>query len=197
MKYIYISTSATFGNMFSVALTSLFLPFIPMLPKQILLTNFISDLPFLAVASDEVDEEQIQRPGRWKLDGIRQFMLYFGLHSSVFDFSTFAFLYFWMKAGLAEFRTAWFLESVITEILILFVVRTKRPFFHSKPAGILLFCGIAGLAITLILPWTPLNIGLGLTALSGKTAAGLLVILLLYLFSADWLKRWFFRNQRD
>ena len=196
LKYIYISTGSTFGNMFSVALASLFLPFIPMLPKQILLTNFISDFPFLSVASDEVDAARLQYPGHWRLPVIRDFMLFFGLHSSLFDLLTFSFLRFGIQAEAVDFRTAWFMESVITEILILFVIRTHRPFYRSRPSGGLLWLGVLGIAFTLCLPWLPFAADLGLRPQALIMMAGILLILLLYLFSADWLKSWFFRHHR-
>ena len=108
MKYIFITTGATFGNMFSVAGASLFLPFLPMLPKQILLTNLITDLPFLTIASDDVDKDQLANPGKWDLKVTRNFMIVFGLHSSIFDFITFYILYFYFKLSGAPFQTAGF-----------------------------------------------------------------------------------------
>jgi Mg2+-importing ATPase len=195
LKYIYISTGSTFGNMFSVAMASLYLPFIPMLPKQILLTNFISDFPFLSVASDSVDPAQLQRPGRWRLSQIRNFMWVFGLHSSVFDWITFSFLEFGMHAAPTDFRTAWFMESVATELLILFVVRTHRPFYRSRPATGLLWLSIAAISCTFLLPFTPLAEGLGFRTPSLPVLGGISGILMAYLFTADALKIWFFRQK--
>jgi Mg2+-importing ATPase len=195
LKYIYISTGATFGNMLSVAVSSLFLPFIPMLPKQILFTNFISDFPFLAVSSDEVDQEQLRAPGSWNMPIIRDFMITFGLHSSVFDLATFYILLNWLKMDKAEFQTAWFMESVVTEILILFVIRTRRPFFRSRPAGNLLWLGLSALLFTLLLPWLPPARWLGLVPVHPEMMAWLLLIFLVYLFSAEALKLWFFRHR--
>ena len=193
LKYIYISTGSTFGNMFSVAIASLFLPFIPMLPKQILLTNFISDFPFLAVASDIVDQEQTLSPGRWNIKLVRDFMLVFGLHSSAFDLLTYFFLFHMMKLDASQFRTAWFLESVFTELLILFVVRTQRPFFRSMPSKPLLFLGVLAMLITAALPWLTFVPWLDFLPLQNGVMAGLAAILLLYLITADLLKLWFFR----
>ena len=132
MKYIFISTGATFGNMFSIAGASLFLPFLPMLPKQILLNNLISDLPFLTIASDNVDNAQLTRPGKWDLKLIRNFMIVFGLHSSIFDFITFYLLYFIYKLPESDFQTGWFIESTITEILILYIIRTRKFLFKKQ-----------------------------------------------------------------
>ena len=196
LKYIYISTGSTFGNMFSVAIASLFLPFIPMLPRQILITNFISDFPFLSVAADSVDEEQLLTPGKWKMSLVRDFMLVFGLHSTLFDLITFSFLYFGMKAGETDFRTGWFTESVITEILIIFVVRTRRPFFKSKPALPLLLPGLAAILLTLAIPWLPMADQIGLSEQGAGMMTGLLLILLAYFLSADILKQWFFKFHR-
>src|SRR5439155_8690119 len=124
-------------NMFSIAGASLFLPFLPMLPKQILLTNLVTDLPFLTIASDHVDNEALARPGKWNLKLIRRFMIVFGLHSSLFDFITFYVLYIYFGLSNASFQTGGFLESVITELLILFVVRTKKLVIKSKTGKLL------------------------------------------------------------
>ncbi|KQS27905.1 magnesium-translocating P-type ATPase [Dyadobacter sp. Leaf189] len=193
MKYIFITTGATFGNMFSVAAASLLLPFLPMLPKQILLTNFITDLPALAIASDNVDDQQLASPGRWNMKLIRNFMIVFGLHSSLFDFLTFYVLYFHFHLTGAAFRTGWFLESVITELLILLVIRTNVSFFKSKPGNLLLAITVTALILTIYLPWSPVSSSLGLTAVAGKQVLILLGILTAYMLTADWLKVWFFK----
>ncbi|CAG5017841.1 Magnesium-transporting ATPase, P-type 1 [Dyadobacter sp. CECT 9275] len=193
MKYIFITTGATFGNMFSVAAASLLLPFLPMLPKQILLTNFITDLPALAIASDNVDQQQLATPGRWNMKLIRNFMIVFGLHSSVFDFLTFYVLYFHFHLSGAAFRTGWFLESVITELLILLVIRTKLSFFKSKPGNLLLGITVFALVLAIYLPWSPFALSLGLTFVPLTQVLVLLGILTFYMITADWLKVWFFR----
>ncbi|SKB43249.1 magnesium-translocating P-type ATPase [Dyadobacter psychrophilus] len=193
MKYIFITTGATFGNMFSVAAASLFLPFLPMLPKQILLTNFITDLPALAIASDNVDQQQLASPGRWNMKLIRNFMIVFGLHSSVFDFLTFYVLYFYFHLTGAAFRTGWFLESVITELLILLVIRTKVSFFRSKPGKLLLLITVFALILAIYLPWSPFALSLGLTGVPFAQVLVLLGILTAYMITADWLKVWFFQ----
>jgi Mg2+-importing ATPase len=193
MKYILITTGATFGNMFSVAGASLFLPFLPMLPKQILLTNLITDLPFITIASDQVDNEQVAAPGKWDLKMIRRFMVVFGLHSSVFDFITFYVLYFHFNLSGSFFQTVWFLESVITELLILFIIRTKQSFIKSKPGTLLLITGTAAAAITLYLPFSPFAGLLGLSIAHMQQLFALIIILATYTVTADLLKVAFFR----
>jgi Mg2+-importing ATPase len=194
LKYIYINTGSTFGNMFSVAFASLWLPFLPMLPKQILLTNFITDFPYLSVSGDQVDEEQMQRPGRWNLKLLRNYMLLFGTHSSLFDMLTFLFLYYYMKANESAFQTGWFIESILTELFILFVIRTRKNFFKSTPGRLLVFLSLLGVAITLILPYTPLGPQVGLVPLPGFALLLLLAITATYLLTADLLKVWFFKK---
>ncbi|PSL31600.1 magnesium-translocating P-type ATPase [Dyadobacter jiangsuensis] len=194
MKYIFITTGATFGNMFSVAGASLLLPFLPMLPKQILLTNFITDLPALAIASDQVDPQQTRRSGKWSMSLIRRFMVVFGLHSSFFDFLTFYVLYFKLHLSGAAFRTGWFIESVITELLILLVVRTRQPFLSSRPAKALLWLTLAALLATILLPVSPLASELGFTEISQRESVWIAGILVLYVVTADMLKVRFFQG---
>ena len=124
--------------MFSIAGAALFLPFLPLLPKQILLNNFLSDFPAMAIATDAVDPELVERPRRWNIAFIRDFMIVFGVVSSIFDFLTFAVLVFILKATPEVFRTGWFIESVMTEVLIILVMRTWRPFYTSVPSRPLL-----------------------------------------------------------
>ncbi|MFC5412475.1 magnesium-translocating P-type ATPase [Larkinella bovis] len=193
MKYIFITTGATFGNMFSVAVASLFLPFLPMLPKQILLTNLITDLPFLTIAADEVDSEQLSAPRRWDLSMIRNFMITFGLHSSLFDFITFYTLYHYLHLSGPPFQTGWFLESAITELLILFIIRTRNSFIRSKPGIWLMFTGIFSLLLTIYLPVSPLAPLFGFSIAHLQQVIALLIILLLYVLTADLLKIYFFR----
>lgn len=193
MKYILITTGATFGNMLSVAGASLFLPFLPMLPKQILLTNLITDLPFLTIASDHVDDEQLERPGKWNLAMIRQFMIVFGLHSTIFDFITFYTLYFQFNLVGTGFQTGWFLESVMTELIILLIIRTKKSFLKSKPGKLLLITGITAFAITLYLPFSPFSDLLGFSPVPLQQILAIALILLGYTVTADLLKVVFFR----
>ncbi len=153
MKYIFVTTSANFGNMFSMAGASLFLSFLPLLPKQILLNNFLTDFPAMTIATDKVDEEMLEKPQRWNIHFVRNFMILFGLVSSVFDFLTFGLLMFVLKASPDQFRTGWFLQSVFTELLILPVIRTKRPFFKSLPSKALSYSTVLVFTFTLMLPY--------------------------------------------
>ncbi len=197
LKYIFINTGATFGNMFSVAIASLILPFLPMLPKQILLTNFITDFPYLTIASDNVDEEQLEKPGKWDLKIIRKYMLIFGLHSSIFDVLTFLILFYVLKVKEADFQTGWFVESILTELFILFIIRTHKNFFKSKPGRYLFILSIVGLILTLGLPYSPLAIEVGLTPIPMKNLGIMLTIVAAYIFTADLLKVWFFKKYRN
>ncbi|GAB3949602.1 magnesium-translocating P-type ATPase [Spirosoma harenae] len=193
MKYIFITTGATFGNMFSVAGASLWLSFMPMLPKQILLTNLITDFPFLAIASDEVDADQLTRPQKWDMNQIRNFMIVFGLHSSLFDFITFYVLYWSFHLTGSPFQTGWFLESAITELIILFVVRTRGSFLKSKPGTWLIITGFISLLVTIYLPVSPAATLLGFSIAHTRQIMALVGILIGYTFTADLLKILFFR----
>lgn len=161
LKYVFITTSANFGNMFSMAGASLFLPFLPLLPKQILLTNFLTDFPAMSIANDNVDRELVDSPQRWNVRFIRNFMVTFGLVSSVFDYLTFGALFLVLRATTDQFRTAWFLESVFTELLIMLVIRTRKRLWRSRPGKYLLVGTMAVGAATLVLPYTPVGSLLG------------------------------------
>ena len=134
LKYVFMATSANFGNMFSMAGVSLFLPFLPLLPKQILLTNLLTDFPEMTIATDSVDSEMVDHPRRWDIKAIRKFMMTFGLVSSVFDYLTFGALLTHSPCDPDQFRTGWFLESVISASLIVLVIRSRKPFFKSRPS---------------------------------------------------------------
>ncbi|WP_291102204.1 MULTISPECIES: magnesium-translocating P-type ATPase [unclassified Flavobacterium] len=196
LKYIYISTGSTFGNMFSVAIASLLLPFLPMLPKQILLTNFITDFPYLTIASDNVDQEQLNKPGKWNLKLIRNYMVVFGIHSSLFDVITFLTLLYVLKVKESAFQTAWFVESILTELFILFIIRTHKNFFKSKPNKYLFVLSIFGLVLTLSLPYMPFAGEVGLSPLPFLNLGIMLAIVAAYIITADLLKVWFFKNYR-
>ena len=194
LKYIFINTGSTFGNMFSVAGASLLHPFLPMLPKQILLTNMITGFPFLAVAYDRVDEAQLNRPLKWDLKLILRFMLIFGLHSSFFDFATFLTLHNYFNFRENTFQTGWFLESVVTQLIIVFIVRTPKPIFWSRPGKLLLLVSLLALAFTIWLPISPLAPLLSLTLQHVYEALAIAGIVLIYGITAELLKRWFFRR---
>lgn len=197
LKYIFINTGSTFGNMFSVAIASLLLPFLPMLPKQILLTNFITDFPYLAIASDNVDEEQLKKPGKWDLKFIRNYMIIFGIHSSFFDMITFITLLYVLKVEETTFQTGWFVESTLTGLFILFIIRTRKKFFKSYPGKYLFWLSIVGLIITLLLPYMSFANSVGLKPLPLKALGAMILITIIYILTADLLKVWFFKKYRS
>ncbi|MGG6296416.1 magnesium-translocating P-type ATPase [Leptolyngbya sp. AN02str] len=194
LKYVFMATSANFGNMFSMAGVSLLLPFLPLLPKQILLTNLLTDFPEMAIASDRVDRDQISQPHRWNLRLIRNFMLVFGLLSSTFDYLTFVVLLFLLHANPAQFRTGWFVESVISASMIVLVIRTKQSILHSRPSPYLVLATIAIALITLLLPYTPLAAPLGFQSLTVQFLVVLFGILGLYIFCAEAIKTFFYKR---
>jgi Mg2+-importing ATPase len=196
LKYVFITTSANFGNMFSMAGASLFLPYLPMLPMQILLTNFLTDFPAMTIAGDSVDRGWVERPRRWNIKFIRNFMVTFGIVSSVFDYLTFGMLLLVVHATIDQFRTGWFLESVLTELLILLVIRTQKPFFRSRPGKYLLISALVIAGVTLVLPYSPLSGVLGFTPLPVSLLLVLLVITALYIVASELTKRWFYRRVR-
>ncbi|MBU6283741.1 cation transporting ATPase C-terminal domain-containing protein, partial [bacterium] len=193
LKYVFITTSANFGNMLSMAAASLFLPFLPLLPKQILLNNFLSDFPSVTIATDSVDSEQVAAPRRWDIALVRRFMVVFGLVSSVFDLLTFAVLLLVLRAGETEFQTGWFIESLMTELFIVLVIRTRRPFLASRPGTILLWATLATAAATIFLPYTPVAKVFGLEPLPLRVVGVLLGITLAYLLASEAAKHAFYR----
>jgi P-type Mg2+ transporter len=194
LKYVFMATSANFGNMFSVAGASLFLPYLPMLPKQILLINFLTDLPEMTIANDNVDQEMIDRPRRWDINFIRRFMLVFGTLSSFFDFATFAVLLWLLKANEQTFHTGWFVESVLSAGIVVFAVRTRLPLLHSQPSRAMLAMTALAASITLVLPYTPLAGLLGFTPLPPVFLLFIFVIVTLYILSAELAKHWFYKH---
>lgn len=166
LKYVLMATSSNFGNMFSAAGASIFLSFLPMLPSQILLNNLLYDVGQLAIPGDHVDDEILTRPAGWDITFVRRFMAVFGPVSSVFDFMTFFVMLVILNAGHSEFRSGWFVESLATQTLVIFVIRTRRvPFFHSRPSRAMIAVPISAAVIGAILPFTPLAKVLGFTAL--------------------------------
>lgn len=195
LKYVFMATSANFGNMFSMAGASLFLPFLPLLPKQILLTNMLTDVPEMAIATDRVDHELIAQPRRWDIAFIRKFMLTFGLVSSVFDYLTFGALLFLLNATREEFRTGWFLESVISASVIVLVIRSRRPFFRSRPGRYLSFATLIIAGVTLMVPLSPLGPVFGFTPLPLHFLAALGAIVVLYVLAAEAAKKSFYPSR--
>jgi len=194
LKYVFMATSANFGNMFSMAGISLVLPFLPLLPSQILLTNLLTDFPEMTIATDRVDRELVNQPRRMNITFIRNFMLVFGLLSSVFDYLTFGALLLLLHANPAQFRTGWFMESVISASMIVLVIRTRQSMFNSKPGKYLLMATIAIAMITLLLPYTPLAPVLGFQPLPIEFLLVLAAIVGLYIFSAENVKRIFYQH---
>lgn len=194
LKYILTTTSANLGNMLSMAATSIFLPFLPLLASQILLNNLLSDVPSMALAGDAVDPELIQKPRRWDMKFIRRFMVQFGLLSSLFDFLTFFVLLRIFQAGETVFRTGWFVESLLTELVVALVVRTRRPCFRSRPARSLLGLTALITGIDLLIPYLPYAQLFGFAPLPLPLLAVLVGITVMYVLATELLKRFFYRN---
>ena len=194
IKYVLMGTSSNFGNMFSAAGASLFLPFLPMLPTQILLNNLLYDVGEMTIPTDAVDAELLQRPSRWDVAFIRRFMAFFGPISSLFDFATFGVLLWLLHAGPVEFRSGWFAESLATQTLVIFVIRTRRvPFWRSRPSRPLLLTTLACAAAGVVLPFSPLAGVFGFTPLPPLFLLLLGGMVVLYLALAEAGKAWFFR----
>lgn len=193
MKYVFMGTSGDFGNMFSASIGSVALNFLPMSPSQVLLNDMLYDSSQLAIPSDRVDEEQIAKPSHWDIKMIRKFMLVFGPISSLFDFATFALMLWVFHAGVAEFQSGWFIESLATETLIVFAVRTRRvPFYRSRPSVGLLLSVLAVVGIGAYLPYSPLADALGFSPLPAPFFIALVLMILLYLVLVETAKRRFF-----
>jgi Mg2+-importing ATPase len=189
-KYILNTVSANFGNMVTVAVSSLFLAFIPLLPSQILLTNLVTDLPLVLISTDRLDAELLQRPRRWDIALIARYMTRFGLLSVAFDLLLIGALALWLRADTGLFRTAWFVESACSELLITFAIRTRGPLFRSRPSGALLVGSVAAGAVTLALPFTALGQRyFAFTPLPAAVAALVGGILVAYVAAAEAMKR--------
>jgi Mg2+-importing ATPase len=197
LKYILMAVSSNFGNMFSMAGASLILPFLPMLAPQILLENFLSDIPSTAIASDNVDPEWVARPRRWNTAFIRDYMVLFGLVSSVFDFLTFGVLLFIFHSTPEIFRTSWFLESLLTELVITLVVRTRRVFFRSRPGKLLLVGTLVFIGITLVLPYLPFSSIFGFIPLPLPLMLMLLGLTALYVLATEIAKKYFYSRMKN
>jgi Mg2+-importing ATPase len=194
LKYVFMATSANFGNMFSMAGASLFLSFLPLLPKQILLTNLLTDMPEMSIATDNVDEDAVDKPRRWDIRFIRNFMIVFGLLSSVFDYLTFGVLLWVLNATPAQFRTGWFLESIVSATMIVLVIRTRRPCISSRPGKGLFWATIAVILITHWLPYSPVAGVMGFEALPMSFLAAMWIIVGLYVVSAEIAKSLFYKK---
>jgi Mg2+-importing ATPase len=200
LKYISITTSANFGNMISMALATPLLPFLPLAAKQILLNNFLSDLPSLAISSDKVDPERVSGPQRWNVKDIQRFMIVFGLISSVFDLLTFGVLLYIFHADQAVFQTSWFMISLLTELAVVLVLRTRKPAFRSRPSRLLLWSTLAVAGATFAIPFLGETSALfGFAPLSATELATVLGIVVGYALATEIAKAWFFRpkNGKD
>jgi Mg2+-importing ATPase len=193
IKYVLMGTSSNFGNMFSAATASVVLSFLPMLPGQILLNNLLYDTGQLAIPGDRVDKEQLQAPSHWDIAFIRRFMLLFGPISSLFDFATFGLMLFVFNAAPGEFRAGWFIESIATQTLIIFAIRTRRvPFLRSRPSAGLLLAALGVVALGIYLPLSPVGPVLGFDPLPVPFFLALLAMTVVYLVLVELAKGWFF-----
>jgi Mg2+-importing ATPase len=195
MKYVMMGTSSNFGNMFSMAGASLILPFLPMLPVQILLNNLLYDLSEMPIPMDEVDPEAMEAPPHWDVGFIRNFMLVLGPVSSLFDFLTFGLLLLVFGAGPALFQTGWFIESLATQVLVIFVIRTRRNPLQSRPSPYLAAAALGVVALAILIPFTALGRWFGFVPPPPALLAALAVMLACYLVLAEIVKRWFYRRR--
>jgi len=193
LKYVFIATSANFGNMFSMAGASLLLPFLPLLPKQILLINLMTDLPEMTIATDDVDPELVERPRRWDIHFIRRFMIVFGLVSSIFDYLTFGVL-IWLNATVEQFRAGWFIESIASPALIVLVVRTRRPFFKSRASKLLVIATGGVVIVAALMPYLPFATLLGFQTMPGHFYPIIALIIFAYFAAAEATKVLFYRT---
>ncbi|NLE91776.1 MAG: magnesium-translocating P-type ATPase [Elusimicrobia bacterium] len=195
VKYIKMGSSSNFGNMLSMTGGSLFLPFLPMLPIQILLNNFLYDLSQVAIPTDAVDKEYLRQPRPWRVDYIKKFMLIIGPISSIYDFLTYGVMLFIFHANASLFHTGWFIESLCTQTLVIYVIRTgKVPFLESRPSGFLVLTSLVIISIGMIIPFTPLAGPFGFTAPPPAYFAVLFFIVLTYLFLVQGVKTWFIKK---
>ena len=194
LKYVFMATSANFGNMFSMAGASLFLSFLPLLPKQILFSNLMTDFPEMTIATDSVDPESVTRPRRWDIKFIRRFMIVFGLANSACDYLTFGVLLLLMHASTPQFRTGWFVENVVTASLIVLVIRTRKRFYQSRPSTPLLLATLAIVVFTLLLPYSPLALLFGFVPLPLVFLPVLAGIMIFYVIVAETAKTIFYRG---
>jgi Mg2+-importing ATPase len=193
-KYVLMGSSSNFGNMFSMAGAALFLPFLPMLPIQILLNNLLYDVSEIAIPFDRVDQEATARPVKWDVKLIERFMLVFGPVSSVFDFLTFYALLYLFGAGEAVFQTGWFIESITTQVLVVFAIRTRRRFFRSRPHWFLAVMALGSVAVAVVLPVVPVGRWFGFVAPPPQFFVYLIIVTAAYLALVEVTKRFFYRH---
>ncbi len=192
VKYMMMGTSSNFGNMFSMAGGTLFLPFLPMLPTQILLNNLLYDLSETTIPLDEVSDAMIAKPRRWDLDLVRKFMFVFGPVSSIFDFATFGLLLWVFHADEKLFHTGWFVESLATQVLVIFIIRTAHP-LRDRPALALVASSLFAVAVAVALPYSPLAHWLGFVPPSAALMGAIALLTIAYLLLVFVVKQWFFK----
>ena len=194
LKHINITTSASFGNMVSMALATPLLPFLPLAAKQILLNNFLADVPSIAISTDNVDPENVTSPQRWQIEDVRRFMIVFGLISSVFDLMTFAILLLVFHADEAVFQTTWFVISLLTELAVVLVLRTRGSAFRSKPGHTLLWTTVVMSVVALAIPYFgPPVSAFGFVPLSALQMGTVLGIVAGYAVATEGAKAWFYK----
>lgn len=202
-KYIKMAASSNFGNMFSMTGASIILPFLPMAPIQVLLNNFLYDLSQTAIPTDQVDPEYITKPRPWNIESIQRYMFFIGPVSSIFDYTTFGVMWFIFKCGMDPastysqnlFHTGWFVESIVTQTLVIYIIRTgKIPFIQSMPSKLMAFSSVLIVLFGMILPFTPLAPGLGMVHLSAKYFLILEMTVLIYLFLVYVVQKYFVRK---
>jgi Mg2+-importing ATPase len=193
MKYMLMGTSSSFGNMFSMAGATLFLPFLPMLPTQILLNNMLYDFSEITIPMDRVDQSALAQPCRWDMRFLRNFMLTMGPVSSLFDFLTFFLLIKVLHADEQLFHTGWFIESLVTQVLVIFVIRTRGNPFASRPHPLLAVTSLLIVVLALALPFTPIASLLGFVRPPASLFAILAATTFAYLLLAQLIKRIFYR----
>jgi Mg2+-importing ATPase len=194
-KYVLMATSSNFGNMFSMALATTVIPFLPMLPSQILLNNLLYDVSEIAIPLDEVDDEALAQPHRWDNAFLRRYMLTLGPVSSIFDALTFYVLLHFLHATPELFRTGWFVESLASQVLVIFVIRTRRSPLRSRPNRALVATSLGVVAVALTLPYLPLAWHLSFTPLPLRALAILAALVATYLVVAEGAKRLFYAYQ--
>lgn len=195
LKYIMMGLSSNFGNMFSMAGLPLFVPFFPMLPSQILLNNLLYDISQFTIPSDSVDEDDVQKPLRWDIKFLRKFMIVFGPISSIFDFSTFLVMWYVFHPVVAQFQTAWFLESLATQIFVIYIIRTRKiPFLESSPGKWIILSTVSVVLIGFLVTVLPFNHWLGFEPLSYPMLSSIAILLFVYLFFVQIAKVFFYKQ---
>ncbi len=197
LKYVMMATSSNFGNMFSMAASAIILPFLPMLPVQVLLNNFLYDLSEMPIPLDRVDDDWLQRPHRWDMRFIRNFMLTLGPVSSLFDIGTFGLLWWWFGDDEKAFHTGWFIESLATQVLVIFVIRTRGKPWQSVPSRALIGASLSVVLLAFVLPLTPMAAWVGFTPLPWPFLLALGGVVAVYLLATQGIKTWFYSREKS